>query len=395
MLATVAAGDYHPRQPGHREIYTGMEKKLRIATGIVLYIFITMHLINLALGLHSIALIEAAKPFLTGPWSNPVGGMLLTSAMLVHMALGLGSLYRRNTLLMNRSDTAQLITGLAVLPLLVPHIVGTVAAKYAYGIIPDYPLLIHYFWIGKPSEGLRQVLLLTVAWVHGSIGLFIWLKLRSWWPQYGHWIYPLAVIVPVCALTGFSEAGKEAFAMSAPPQPAGNPVTQAALDGLATVSWWCLSLFAAAVAGVLIARAVRLASHAGETEIVYAGDKTIVALRGLTVLETSRANDIPHASLCNGRGRCGTCRVAILATDHPLPDPGPEEAATLAHFRAPQNVRLACALKPGGGTMTIKRLLPADILPAEVRDFSENAHGTGPGPAEEPVVPSTAQEVAT
>ena len=32
---------------------------------------------------------------------------------------------------------------------------------------------------------------------------------------------------------------------------------------------------------------------------------------GLSVLEISRLNDVPHAHVCSGRGRCGTCRVRI------------------------------------------------------------------------------------
>ena len=36
-------------------------------------------------------------------------------------------------------------------------------------------------------------------------------------------------------------------------------------------------------------------------------------LPGTTVLETLRANGIPHASVCGGRARCTTCRVRVVS----------------------------------------------------------------------------------
>lgn len=349
-----------------------MEKRLRIITGIVLFIYVTMHLLNTATGLHSIELMQLTQPFLTGLWSNVIGGNILMIAMLIHLVLGLRSLYRRNTLNMAANDTVQLLAGLLIIPLLIPHFVGTAMARNIYNVIPDYPVLVYYFWIGDPIEGLRQVLLLVAVWVHGVIGILTWMKLRSWWPAYGPWINPLAVIIPVLALTGFAEAGRQALLMDGPPPVAGDYPTSEILASLGAMNFWALVIYGVAVAAVLIARYIRLSAHKGETEITYSvEDIKVTADQGLTILEASRANHVHHASLCNGRGRCGTCRVRVIETDQPLPDPSDEERETLSHFNAPSNVRLACQLKPAGGKLVIERLIPPDIQPSDIAKYSK------------------------
>ena len=45
-------------------------------------------------------------------------------------------------------------------------------------------------------------------------------------------------------------------------------------------------------------------------------------LPGATVLETLRANGIPHASVCGGRARCTTCRIRVVSGLRALPRAG-------------------------------------------------------------------------
>ena len=74
----------------------------------------------------------------------------------------------------------------------------------------------------------------------------------------------------------------------------------------------------------------------------------------------SRIAGIPHASVCGGRGRCSTCRVRIGGPDRAqLPPPSPDEQKVLARVGAPDNVRLACQLRPPPGRYRVTPLLPA------------------------------------
>jgi adenylate cyclase len=77
-------------------------------------------------------------------------------------------------------------------------------------------------------------------------------------------------------------------------------------------------------------------------------DRIVDVPRGWSVLEASRANGIPHLSVCGGRSRCSTCRIDVEASDAPLPPPGIVEQRTLTRIAALPTVRLACQLRPAG-----------------------------------------------
>ena len=44
----------------------------------------------------------------------------------------------------------------------------------------------------------------------------------------------------------------------------------------------------------------------------YGNGRTVRVPKGLSVLEASLRNNVPHASVCGGRARCSTCRIRII-----------------------------------------------------------------------------------
>jgi adenylate cyclase len=90
----------------------------------------------------------------------------------------------------------------------------------------------------------------------------------------------------------------------------------------------------------------------------------------------SRIAGIPHASVCGGRGRCSTCRVRVGGADRgKLPPAAPEEQKVLARVGAPENVRLACQLRPPPGRYRVTPLLPPTSGPVEAYRRQPQAHG--------------------
>jgi adenylate cyclase len=82
------------------------------------------------------------------------------------------------------------------------------------------------------------------------------------------------------------------------------------------------------------------------------------------VLETVRANRIPHASVCGGRARCTTCRIRVTEGLEALPPPTGLEAKALARIEAPEGLRLACQIRPTSN-IAILPLLAADVGAAD------------------------------
>src|ERR1700739_1456581 len=98
---------------------------------------------------------------------------------------------------------------------------------------------------------------------------------------------------------------------------------------------------AAVVAAVSILAARILRRRRMPVIVSYDGGLTAVGRVGMSVLEGSRANHIPHANVCGGRARCGTCRI-IVPAHADLDPPAEVELATLYRVQAPADVRLAC-----------------------------------------------------
>lgn len=353
----------------------GLRRGLMIGSGLVLFAFLTCHLTNLALGLHSVALMDKWRWALSGLWTGPVMRILLGSALVLHFSMALVTIYCRNTLRLAPYDMAQLVAGVLIVPLLAPHVFG-IMAYHPLGLVPTYDLVLRYFWTLSPFDGLRQVVMLVVAWLHGTIGVYTWLRSRDGSARSLRVFYPFVVIVPVLALLGYVEAGRQvipvaeggsgyvmaqdpnAAGIQVSPQEAAQIVARAKRNGILTGEV-ALVLVALAFA----ARALRIAAQKpGQVQVTYLGRRkaSFTAQSGLTLLEMARLNDVPHANVCRGRGRCGTCRVRVLqGAKHLLPPDGREQKV-LDHWNAAPNERLACQLLPDHGFLEVERVVQPD-----------------------------------
>ncbi|MGF1476521.1 MAG: 2Fe-2S iron-sulfur cluster-binding protein [Geminicoccaceae bacterium] len=364
--------------------------KLRIATGLVLFLFVFTHLTNLAFGLISIEMMETSRVIVMAPWNNPIGGPLLILSFLIHGSLGLWTLYRRNTLLMRGGDAAQALLGVAIVPLLLPHIMGTGIGPAISGAQPNYPWVLAVYWLYAPALGIQQVIALIVVWVHGCYGLFLWMHVQNWWGRLGGLTYPVALIVPVAGLLGFVEAGKSLLSKSANPEFMA-PVREVAREynpiagDLWTLHDRILIGYAILVGILLVARLIRDRGTRAQVEMAYDDGPVIRRPAGLSMLEMGQREEVPHASLCGGRGRCGSCAVRVLAGTDRLTPPHAHEEATLRRIEAEPSMRLACQAVPTGGSLAIQRVFPPEIQPVGYRELLRDRHAPPSEQAAEPM----------
>jgi adenylate cyclase len=342
-------------------------RRTRLVTGSILFSYLTTHFLNHALGLISLDAMEAGRTWFVALWRNPAGTTAFYGSLLVHFGLALWAIYQRHHLRMPLGETLQLALALCIPPLLAVHFVGTRMAYEWYDVEDSYAKIVLTLWHSSPGHGARQVLLLAIAWTHGCIGLFYSLRLRRWFARYAVWLFAGALLLPVCALLGFVQAGRQVeFRIARDPGWIDQikQATQASAigDGQALVRlhdtiiygfWACLGL-------VLIARMIRqLSNRRSRVRIAYPGGRQVRVPRGFSVLEASRFAGIPHASVCGGRGRCSTCRVRIGAGLATLPFESAAEKRVLDRIGAPPSVRLACQLRPTGN-ISVTPLLPAN-----------------------------------
>lgn len=72
-------------------------RDLRLASGLVLFTYIGLHLANHALGLVSVAVAERALDLAVRVWHSVAGTVLLYGAVAVHVTLALLAIYRRRS----------------------------------------------------------------------------------------------------------------------------------------------------------------------------------------------------------------------------------------------------------------------------------------------------------
>jgi len=355
-------------------------RRLRLLTGLILFAYVTTHFINHALGLVSLDAMEAGRYWFLGFWRSSIGTVLLYGSLLVHIGLAFRALYERRTLRMPLWEAAQLALGLCVPPLLMGHVFGTRITWELYGVEDAYSRLSLSLWALTPELGRKQVLTLAVVWSHAMIGLHANVKLRPWYPRAAPWLLAAALLLPVLALLGFVNAGRQAAALARDPAVRAEllwrgraPLTVEETARLRTLRDLTLTTYSTLLGAVLVARGVRsgVQRRRGRIRVTYPDNRRVSVPVGLSVLEVSRLTGIPHASVCGGRGRCSTCRVRIRSAQS-QPPPDEAEARVLGRLGVPPDVRLACQLRPASDLLVVP-LLPATATAADGRP-PDDAH---------------------
>lgn len=340
-------------------------RRLRLATGLVLMAFVTGHMANLMLGMHSLAAMENWRPWLMGPWRSVPGQVLLVCSALIHLALGVWAMAARRSAAMTTTDWVQLCLGLATPPLLLNH---AIVMHMAGEVTPDFDAtfgqMLAVYWSFSPGYAFQQLAVVMVVWIHAAVGLYSWLVLKPVWQRIGGFLLPLLFAVPILALLGFAEAGREVLDRLANDPAWRAHITAnlrrvvAVTDPLNALQVKVLAAYAVAVvaaAAVFIARVLRSRSR---VSVAYDDGLSAQGRRGLSLLELARLSDVPHASVCSGRGRCGTCRVRIDAGAGELSPLGEDERRALARVGAGAGERLACQARVIGAGVVATRVLP-------------------------------------
>src|ERR1044071_3361279 len=74
-----------------------IRRHLRMSSGLILFFYITSHLINHALGLVSLEAAEAGMSIAVHAWSTLPGTVMLYGAFSVHFMMALVAVYERRT----------------------------------------------------------------------------------------------------------------------------------------------------------------------------------------------------------------------------------------------------------------------------------------------------------
>jgi adenylate cyclase len=331
-------------------------RQVRLVSGLVLFVYIVSHFVNHALGNISTDAMDVLLKYQMLFWRSWPAALVLYGAALVHTALGIWALYERRHFRWTAWEATQLVLGLSIPALILSHLVGVRLAATLYGHDKLYEQVFFGYWVARPYMAAVQYTVMVVSWTHGCIGLFFWLRMKSWFRRAAPFLLAVAVLLPAVAMLGLYQGGRAIVDLSDDADwriqnltrsHVGTPRQQMTLDDIIDSS---LIGYIALLGITLAARGVRTLAERrrGLIRLTNVEGRTIRVPRGLSVLEANLRYGIPHSSVCGGRARCSTCRIRIVGDHGALPEPSMRETFVLNRVgvRGDPAVRLACQLRP-------------------------------------------------
>lgn len=353
-------------------------RQVRLICGVILFAYVVSHFLNHALGNMSVDAMEIGVYYHTLFWRFLPVAIVFYTAALTHMGLGIYALYQRRQFRWRTIEPLQLLLGLSIPALVMAHVIGVRLGQTLYGHQKLYPQELYLFFVGS-NRIWTMTILLVIAWIHGCIGIYFWLRLKPFFPRAAPYLLAAAVLVPTLSLLGVYQGGRSVVAEADDGEwrthnltrrqlgTAAEAETLDRITGGLTVGYFGLLALALAARG---ARALR-ERRRGMIALSYGNGKTVRVPKGLSVLEASLRHNVPHASVCGGRARCSTCRIRIIGDHGTLPEPSQREAFVLTRVGTTDpSIRLACQLRPTSD-LSFFQLFTAHTL-------SANAHASTP-----------------
>jgi len=358
-------------------------RQVRLASGLVLFGYLISHFLNHALGNISMDALAAGIYYHVAFWQFPPVGIVFYASALVHTGLGIWALYERRQFSWKAIEPLQLVLGLSIPALIITHIIGVRLGQSLFGHEKLYPQVFFAYWIVWPPKMWLMYAVVIIAWIHGCIGLNFWLRMKPFYQSAGPFLLGAAVLVPTLAVLGLYQGGRsivdsdsvEWRAENLSPDRVGTPAQQALLS---SIEDYFLIGYLGLVGLVLLGKGARALHErrAGMITLSYGNGRTVRMPRGLSVLEASLRNNVPHASVCGGRARCSTCRIRVIGDCTSLPEPSQREAFVLNRVGAGSDpsIRLACQLRPETDLSFFQIFLP-QITAATLRTSSPTRIG--------------------
>jgi adenylate cyclase len=331
-------------------------RQIRLVCGLVLYAYLVSHFLNHALGNISLDALAWGVRYHTLFWQFLPVAILFYTAVLVHAGLGIWALYERRQFRWKAIEPLQLVLGLSIPMLIIAHVTSVRLGHTLFGQEKLYPQVLYGYWLVFPYRIWLTLSALIIAWIHGSIGLYFWLRMKAFFRRAAPFLLAAAVLVPTLALLGLYQGGRSVVKEGASAEwraanlgqnKVGTPVEQDILERI--VDYFLIG-YLGLLGFVVAARGVRALNErrGGMITLSYGNGRTIRVPKGLSVLEASLRYQVPHASVCGGRARCSTCRIRVIGDCASLPEPSNREAFVLNRVGTGSDpaIRLACQLRP-------------------------------------------------
>src|SRR4029078_9044157 len=267
-------------------------RQIRLASGAVLFTYLVSHFLNHALGNISLAALAEVVDWQSLFWQSSPVTIVFYTACLVHTGLGIWALYERRQFRWKAIEPLQLVLGLSIPLLILVHVVGVRLGRTLFGHEKLYPQELFLFWIGSPGRLWPMLAVLVIAWVHGCIGLYFWLRMKASFKRAAPFLLAAAILVPTLAMLGVYQGGRmvtdsddvEWRMNNLSPRQVGTTAQQDTLD---RITRGMVIGYLGLLALALLAKGARAIHErrGGMVSLSYGNGRTVRVPKGLSVLE--------------------------------------------------------------------------------------------------------------
>lgn len=177
-------------------------RRLQLGSGVVLLVYLFLHLLNHALGIWSLELAGRGLVVALRLWRSAPGTIALYGAAALHFALAIRTIYARRHWSLPLAEWVRLWAGLSLPLLLIRHAVTTRLASTLYGFEPDYERVVIQL-LTSGTQGL-QLALLAPGWIHGCLGLWFRLRHFPWALRMKPVLLTWVILLPLLSAAGFT-----------------------------------------------------------------------------------------------------------------------------------------------------------------------------------------------
>src|SRR6202047_3421372 len=190
-------------------------RQIRLVCGLVLFAYLVSHFLNHALGNVSLDALATGVYYHKQFWQFLPVAIVFYTAALVHAGLGIWALYERRQFRWKAMEPLQLVLGLSIPLLIVAHVTSVRLGQALFGQEKLYPQVLYGYWLVYPYRIWLTLTALIIAWIHGSIGLYFWLRMKAFFKRAAPFLLAAAVLVPTLALLGLYQGGRSVVKESA------------------------------------------------------------------------------------------------------------------------------------------------------------------------------------
>src|SRR5207237_4899911 len=105
-------------------------------------------------------------------------------------------------------EPLQRVLGPTVPMLVIADMIRVRLGRTLYGHEKLYPQVLFLHWISAPYRIWLMLSVMAIAWIHGCIGLYLWLRMKAFYKHAAPFLLAAAVLIPTLAMLGFYQGGR-------------------------------------------------------------------------------------------------------------------------------------------------------------------------------------------